>query len=207
MLVQLEDFANVNAFRPLARYRDRVPSFNDDIQGTGAIGLAGEANIGIGTIVAATLERAGLSASGARRRCWFIDSKGLVTTLRTDLAPHKRRFAQDHVPLPDLRVAVEAIRPPFLIGAGGQAGAFTEPVLAAMARLNEQPVIFALSNPTAKAECTAEQAYRATQGRAIFASGSPSAPVTLEGRTFVTPGRATTCTSFPASDSPCLPAG
>jgi malate dehydrogenase (oxaloacetate-decarboxylating)(NADP+) len=209
VLLQFEDFANVNAFRLLARYRDRVPSFNDDIQGTGAMGLAGvlaalritggalaeqrflffgagEANIGIGTIVAAALERAGLTAAEARRRCWFIDSKGLVTTLRTDLAPHKRPFAQDHMPLPDLRAAVEAIRPTFLIGASGQAGAFTEPVLAAMARLNERPVIFALSNPTAKAECTAEQAYRATQGRAIFASGSPFAPVTLQGRTFVT---------------------
>ncbi len=209
VLVQFEDFANVNAFRLLARYRDRVPSFNDDIQGTGAMGLAGvlaalritggalaeqrflffgagEANVGIGTIVAAALQRAGLSPGEARRHCWFIDSKGLVTTARPGLAAHKRPFAQEHAPVADLQAAVEAIRPTFLIGASGQSGAFSEPVLATMARGVARPVVFALSNPTSKAECTAEQVYRATQGHAIFASGSPFAPVTLDGRTFVT---------------------
>jgi len=209
VLVQFEDFANVNAFRLLARYRDRVCSFNDDIQGTGAMGLAGmysalritggeladqrflffgagEANVGIGTIVSAALERAGLPAAEALQRCWFIDSKGLVTSGRAELPEHKRPFAQDHAPLTGLLTAVEEIRPTFLIGASGQAAAFTEPVLAAMARLNERPVVFALSNPTSKAECTAEQAYRATQGRAIFAAGSPFAPVTWEGKTYVT---------------------
>jgi malate dehydrogenase (oxaloacetate-decarboxylating)(NADP+) len=209
VLVQFEDFANVNAFALLARYRDRICSFNDDIQGTGAMGLAGvhaalratggaltdqrflffgagEANVGIATIVAAALERAGLGAEAARQRCWLFDSKGLVIKRRAELAEHKRPFAQDHAPLSDLISAVESIRPTFLIGASGQAGAFTEPVLAAMARLNERPVIFALSNPTSKAECTAELAYRATGGRALFASGSPFPPVQLNGRTYVT---------------------
>lgn len=209
VLVQFEDFANVNAFRLLARYHDRVCSFNDDIQGTGAMGLAGihaalsitggalaeqrflffgagEANIGIGTILAAALQRAGLSAEEARRRCWFVDSKGLVVDGRAELAEHKRPFAHAHGPVTGLLAIVELLRPTFLIGASGQAGAFTEAVLAAMARLNERPVIFALSNPTSKAECTAEQAYGATGGRAIFAAGSPFAPVRLEERTHVT---------------------
>jgi malate dehydrogenase (oxaloacetate-decarboxylating)(NADP+) len=219
VLVQFEDFGNLNAFRLLARYRNRVCSFNDDIQGTGAMGLAGlstalritgsrladqrllfygagEANLGIGTIVAAALMRAGLSEGEARRRCWFIDSKGLVTQRRTDLAEHKRVFAKDHEPVADLLAAVEAIRPTALIGASGQAGAFTTPVLAAMARHNERPIVFALSNPTSKAECTAEQAYGATRGRAIFAAGSPFAPVTLEGRTYAT-GQANNSFIFP----------
>jgi malate dehydrogenase (oxaloacetate-decarboxylating)(NADP+) len=219
VLLQFEDFANVNAFRLLARYRERVCSFNDDIQGTGAMGLAGmktalrltgtqlgdqrllffgcgEANIGIGTLVVADLQRAGLSASDARRCCWFIDSKGLVTTARTDLAAHKRPLARDHAPVADLLAAVEALRPTALIGASGQSGAFSESVLAAMARLNERPVIFALSNPTSKAECTAEQAYRVTQGRAVFASGSPFAPVTLDGWTRVA-GQANNSHVFP----------
>ena len=205
-LLQFEDFANANAFRLLARYRDRVCTFNDDIQGTGAMGLAaiqtalrltgqrldaqrvlffgaGEANLGVATILVAALRRAGLSEAAARRCCWMIDSKGLVTTARSDLAEHKRPFAQDHPPLADLPSAIERVRPSMLIGASGQPGAFGDAVLAAMARVNERPVILALSNPTSKSECTAEQAYRATQGRAVFASGSPFAPVRLDGTT------------------------
>jgi len=219
VLLQFEDFAAGNAFRLLARYRDRLCSFNDDIQGTGAMGLAGlraalritgsrlaeqrllffgagEANTGIGTMVAAAMQRDGLSEDEARGRCWFIDSKGLVTRSRPDLAEHKRPFAKEHAPLDGVVAVVEAVRPTVLIGASGQAGAFTEPVLDAMARLNERPVIFALSNPTSKAECTAETAYRATRGRAIFATGSPFAPVTLEGQTYVT-GQANNSHVFP----------
>jgi malate dehydrogenase (oxaloacetate-decarboxylating)(NADP+) len=209
VLVQFEDFANVNAFRLLAAYRGRVCSFNDDIQGTGAMGLAGlhaaqritgtrladqrllffgagEASVGMAELVAAAMEREGLSEGEARRRCWLIDSKGLVVAGRAGLAEHKRRFAHDHAPLGDLVAAVEALRPTVLVGASGQAGAFTAPVLAAMARLNERPVIFVLSNPTSKAECTAEEAYRATRGRAVLGTGSPFAPVTLAGRTHAT---------------------
>jgi malate dehydrogenase (oxaloacetate-decarboxylating)(NADP+) len=219
VLVQFEDFAASNAFRLLGRYRNRICSFNDDIQGTGAMGLAGlrgalritgsrladqrllffgagEANTGIGTMVVAAMVREGAGEGEARSRCWFIDSKGLVTRGRTDLAEHKRPFAKDHAPLDGLLAAVEAIRPTVLIGASGQPGAFTEAVLAAMARLNDRPVILALSNPTSKAECTAETAYRATRGRAIFATGSPFAPVTIEGKTYVT-GQANNSHVFP----------
>lgn len=205
-ILQFEDFANVNAFRLLARYRDRTCCFNDDIQGTGAMGLAalygvermlgvrlrdqrllffgaGEAGIGMGTLAVAAMMHQGLTEPEARRRCWFIDSQGLVVQARGDLPDHKRPFAQAHAPLHDLPSAVEAIRPHVLIGCSGQAGAFTQAVLAAMARLNARPVILALSNPTANAECTAEQAFRGTGGRAIFGAGSPFAPVELDGRT------------------------
>jgi malate dehydrogenase (oxaloacetate-decarboxylating)(NADP+) len=219
VLLQFEDFANVNAFRLLARYRPRVCCFNDDIQGTGAMGLAGlyaaqrvtgmrladqrllffgagEAGVGMADLVAAAMVREGLPESDACRRCWLVDSKGLVVSGRAGLAEHKRRFAQDHAPIGDLAAAVEAIRPTVLVGASGQTGAFTPAVLAAMARLNERPVIFALSNPTSKAECTAEDAYRATGGRTILATGSPFAPVTLGARTHFT-GQANNSFVFP----------
>jgi len=219
VLVQFEDFANVNAFRLLAAYRARVCSFNDDIQGTGAMGLAGlyaaqritgtrltdqrllffgagEAGLGMAELVAAAMVREGLSEAEARRRCWLFDSKGLVVGGRAALAGHKRGFAHDHAPIGDLLEAVEAVRPTVLVGASGQANAFTAPVLAAMARLNDRPVIFALSNPTAKAECTAEDAYGATDGRAVLATGSPFAPVTLNGRTHFT-GQANNSFIFP----------
>jgi len=218
-LIQFEDFSTVNAFKLLARYRDRFCCFNDDIQGTAAMGLAGlysaarltgkalaeqrvlffgagAANIGIAALLVRALMQEGLGESEAHRRCWFMDSKGLVTHHRTELAEHKRAFVQPCEPIDNLLAAVQTIRPHVLIGASGQANAFTEPVLAAMARINERPVVFALSNPTSKAECTAEQAYRATEGRVIFASGSPLAPVTLNGRIFVT-GQANNAHVFP----------
>jgi len=219
VLLQFEDFANVNAFRLLAAYRSRVCCFNDDIQGTGAMGLAGlyaaqrvtglrladqrllffgagEAGTGMAEMIVAAMVREGVPEGDARQRCWLIDSQGLVIAGRAGLAEHKRRFAHAHAPIGDLVAAIEAIRPTVLVGASGQAGAFTVPALAAMARLNERPVVFALSNPTSRAECTAEEAYRATAGRAILATGSPFAPVTLNGRTHFT-GQANNSFVFP----------
>lgn len=219
-LVQFEDFGNHNAFRLLARYRDRACCFNDDIQGTAAVTLAGllsavrlvpggrlseqrllflgagEAGTGIADLVVAALHAEGLPAREARERCWFVDSKGLVTSGRTDLAAHKRPYAHDHAPVSDLVAAIQALRPTALIGASGQPQTFTRPVLEAMAALNEHPIIFALSNPTTRSECTAEQAYDATGGRAIFASGSPFAPVSVNGRERV-PGQANNAYIFP----------
>src|SRR4029079_12568169 len=126
-----------------------------------------------------------LGEEAARRQCWFVDSHGLVVASRTDLAEHKLPYAHPHEALPDLLSAVEALRPDVLIGVSGQGRTFTREVVAAMARLNERPVIFALSNPTNHAECTAEEAYGWSEGRALFASGSPFAPVTLAGKTYV----------------------
>ncbi len=206
--IQFEDFGNTNAFRMLRKYRDRVCTFNDDIQGTAGVVLsglysslrltggkladktflflgAGEAGVGICNLIVQALVAEGVSEAAARAQCWLVDSHGLVTKSRTDLAEHKLPYAHDHAPMPDLLAAVEAIKPWALIGVSGQAASFTEPVVKAMARVNARPLVFALSNPTSKAECTAEEAYTWTEGRAIFASGSPFAPVTLNGTTHV----------------------
>jgi malate dehydrogenase (oxaloacetate-decarboxylating)(NADP+) len=125
-----------------------------------------------------------------------VDSKGLVVKSRTDLASHKQPYAHDHAPVATLLEAVESLKPHAIIGVSGTPGTFTAPVLAAMARNNVRPVVMALSNPTSKAECTAREAYASTDGRAIFASGSPFAPVTHKGRTHV-PGQGNNAYIFP----------
>lgn len=219
VLLQFEDFSNRNAFALLQRYRDQLCCFNDDIQGTGAMGLAGlysalrltgeplteqrllfagagEAALGIAMMVTSALVAQGLSEAQARRRCWLLDSQGLVVAGRRDLAAHKQPYAHDHPPLPDLQAAVAALRPSVLVGASGTHGLFTEGVLRELARGHARPLVLALSNPTSRAECTAEQAYAWTQGRAIFASGSPFAPMAFAGRTLV-PGQANNAYIFP----------
>jgi malate dehydrogenase (oxaloacetate-decarboxylating)(NADP+) len=204
-VIQLEDFASANAFRLLARYRDRMRLFDDDIQGTASVTLAGlvsalrvtgsglqeqrllflgagEAGTGIGELVVAAMTRRGTAEPEARHRCWFFDSQGLVVAGRAaPLADHKRPFAHASPSIGDFLTAVQSIRPTVLIGVSGAAGAFTRPILESMAAINRRPIIFALSNPTSRAECTAEEAYRFTAGRALYASGSPFAPVEVEG--------------------------
>lgn len=218
-VIQLEDFGNANAFRLLERYREHYCTFDDDIQGTAAVTLAGlysalritgqtlaeqrilffgagEAAIGTGNLIVSALMAEGLSVDEARKRCWFVDSKGLIVADRTDLVAHKRAFAHAVPFQRDLHDAIVALQPTALIGASGQPNTFTPDAVRLMATNNERPIIFALSNPTSKSECTAEVAYQNTDGRAIFASGSPFADVTLDGKTFVS-GQANNAYVFP----------
>ena len=218
-LFQFEDFANANAFRLLMKYRNRICTFNDDIQGTGAVALAGlysalritggklkeqrilfmgagEGGIGIGNVIVPAMMAEGLSEDKARSRCWYFDINGLVVKSRRDVAEHQLPYAHDHEPLFDFLSAVESLRPTAIIGASAQPKAFTRQVLETMLRFSERPIVFALSNPTSKAECTAEEAYNWTQGRAIFASGSPFQPVTINGKRYV-PGQCNNSYIFP----------
>jgi malate dehydrogenase (oxaloacetate-decarboxylating)(NADP+) len=219
-LLQWEDFGNTNAFRLLNRYRGRLPSFNDDIQGTAAVALAGviaalrltggtlreqrllflgagEAGTGIADLYVEAARAEGLTESEARERCWFVDSKGLVVKSRGgELASHKQPYAHDHPFLATLGEAVEALRPTVLIGVSGMPATFTREIVGRMAALNARPIVFALSNPTSKAECTAEQAYAWSDGRAIFASGSPFPAVEFKGRQHV-PGQGNNIYIFP----------
>ena len=146
---------------------------------------AGEAGLGIADLTVSALVAEGLSVTEAQSRCWFVDSKGLVVKSRTDLAGHKLHYAHDHEFVPDFLGAVEALKPTGIIGVSGRFRGFTRPILEAMARINERPIVFSLSNPTSNTECTAEEAYSWTEGRAIFASGSPFEPVIWEGKRLV----------------------
>lgn len=219
VLVQLEDFATDNAFSLLHGFKDRACLFDDDIQGTASVALAGifsamkikrerlseqrylflgagEAGVGIADILCAAMIEEGLDAEEARSRCWLVDSRGLVCSARENLAHHKLPYAHDHDRVDTFEEAIDLLKPTAIIGVSGQGGKFTRDVVEKMAALQERPVIFALSNPTANSECTAEQAYAWTEGRAIFASGSPFAPVTWNGRTFI-PGQGNNVYIFP----------
>ena len=208
VVIQFEDFANRNAFRLLEKYRHSACVFNDDIQGTAAVALAGlfsalritgqqiqdqtvlflgagEAATGIADLVSAAMVAQGLDEEAARRRCWLVDTRGLVVKERADLAEHKLPYAHDHKPVVDFLDTIRALKPSAIVGVSAVGGAFTQEVLEEMARINARPIVFALSNPTSQSECTAEEAYRHTGGRALFACGSPFDPVTLNGKTFV----------------------
>jgi malate dehydrogenase (oxaloacetate-decarboxylating)(NADP+) len=208
VLIQFEDFANHSAFRLLHKYRDTACVFNDDIQGTAAVALAGlfsalrvsggkltdqtvlflgagEAATGIADLVVSAMVAQGASEAEALRRTWLVDSRGLVVRSRSDLTEHKFRYAHDHAPVGDFLSAIRTLKPTAIIGVAAVGGAFTSDVLQTMAQINDRPIVFALSNPNSKAECSAEEAYRHSGGRALFACGSPYDPVALNGTTFV----------------------
>ena len=208
VLIQFEDFANHAAFHLLQKYRDKIPTFNDDIQGTASVALAGmfsalrviggklsnqkllflgagEAATGIADLVISAMVAEGTPEAEARLRIWLVDSRGLVVKKRSNLTEQKLRYAHDHAPVDDFLTAIRTLNPSAIIGVAAVGGTFTPEVLKIMAKINKRPIIFALSNPTSKAECSAEEAYRHTDGRALFACGSPYDPVKLSGTTFV----------------------
>ncbi|HET9576519.1 MAG TPA: NAD-dependent malic enzyme [Usitatibacter sp.] len=208
VLVQFEDFGNHNAFRVLHKYRGEICTFNDDIQGTAAVVLAGissamrltgrkiqnekflfmgagEAATGVADLLVSAMVAKGQVAHEALRRNWLFDSRGLVVKSRGDLAPQKLRYAHEHAECKSFLEAIRQLHPTAIIGLAAVGGTFTPEVLREMASLNARPIVFALSNPTSKSECTAREAYEHTGGRALFACGSPFDPVTYEGHTFV----------------------
>ncbi len=218
-LIQFEDFANRNASRLLRKYRHNYRMMNDDIQGTAAIGVAGilgsqkitdrkledekllfygagEAGIGIGELYSHALSKQGIPIEQARERCWYVDSRGLVVKNRENVSDDKKPFAHDFIHLTDLTEIIREVKPTALIGVSGQSQTFTQDAVESMASLNDRPIIFALSNPTSKSECTAEQAYHWTNGKCVFASGSPFDPVTVNGTTHI-PGQGNNAYVFP----------
>jgi malate dehydrogenase (oxaloacetate-decarboxylating)(NADP+) len=218
--IQWEDFANFNAVPILARYRSKVCTYNDDIQGTAAVALAGifgalrisgqklteqrflflgagSAATGIAELISQAMALEGMDIGTARRRNALFDIKGLIVGSRTELAEFRKPFALDHAPISVFADAVKALRPTGIIGVSTVPKLFNQQVIEAMAAINERPIIFPYSNPTSRSECTAEEAYRWSQGRAIFASGSPFPPVEIAGKTFV-PGQGNNVYIFPA---------
>ncbi|KAK6249032.1 hypothetical protein QUC31_020597 [Theobroma cacao] len=203
VLIQFEDFANHNAFELLAKYSSTHLVFNDDIQGTASVVLAGL--IAALKLLGGTLADhrflflgAGEAGTGiAELIALEMSKQGLIVDSRKESLQHfKKPWAHEHEPVRKLVDAVKAIKPTILIGTSGVGKQFTKEVVEAMASFNEKPLIMALSNPTSQAECTAEEAYTWSEGRAIFASGSPFDPFEYDGKVFV-PGQANNAYIFP----------
>ncbi|MCK1351397.1 NAD-dependent malic enzyme [Bradyrhizobium sp. CW7] len=218
--VQWEDFATINAVPILARYRDKICTFNDDIQGTAGVALAGifaalrlsksklteqrflflgggSAATGIAELISQAMVLDGMDIGEARSRNALFDINGLIVKSRTDLAEFQKPFAVDRELIKTFVDAVKALRPTGIIGVSTVPKLFNQQVIEAMAEFNQRPIIFPYSNPTSRSECTSEEAYRWSKGRAIFASGSPFPPVDIGGRTFV-PGQGNNVYIFPA---------
>jgi malate dehydrogenase (oxaloacetate-decarboxylating)(NADP+) len=218
--IQWEDFANINAVPILEKYRDRICTYNDDIQGTAAIALAGiyaalhitkgklvdqrvlflgagSAATGIAELIAQAMVLEGAKIGEARARTFLFDVNGLMVKSREDVAEFQRPFAIDHAPIGDFAEAVKTLKPTAIVGVSTVPKLFTQAVIEAMSVANDRPIIFPYSNPTSRSECTAEEAYRWSKGKAVFASGSPFPPVHLDGKTFV-PGQGNNVYIFPA---------
>jgi malate dehydrogenase (oxaloacetate-decarboxylating)(NADP+) len=218
--VHFEDWTGVDAFHLLERYRDKYCVYNDDVQGTAGITLAGminatklkgtqlkdekylflgagSAGIGLANLLCSALVDQGMTLADAQARVHMFDVNGLLEPSRTDLVDFQLPYAHPHAPTRDFVAAIESIKPTTIIGVSTIGGAFTQPVIEAMTRLNERPVILPLSNPTSCAECTPEQAYTWSGGKAIYAAGVPFAPVHINGKTYLS-GQANNFYIFPA---------
>ncbi|SHH83110.1 NAD-dependent malic enzyme [Bradyrhizobium erythrophlei] len=218
--IQWEDFANFHAVPILARYREEICTFNDDIQGTAGIALAGifaalrltgkklaeqrflflgagSAATGIAELISLAMAREGVDLAAARSSNSLFDINGLVVSSRADLADFQKPFAKDMPPVSTFVEAIRVLRPTGIIGVSTVPKLFTRDVIRTMAEINERPIIFPYSNPTSRSECTAEEAYSWSDGRAVFASGSPFPPVEIAGRRFV-PGQGNNVYIFPA---------
>jgi malate dehydrogenase (oxaloacetate-decarboxylating)(NADP+) len=217
--IQWEDFANINAVPILARYRDRICTYNDDIQGTAAVALAGiygslrisreklteqrflflgagSAATGIAELISQAMATEGLTLQQARSRNLLFDVDGLLTTSRK-LMNFQQPFAIEHAPIGNFAEAIKALKPTGIVGVSTVPKLFNQRVIEAMSEINERPIIFPYSNPTSRSECSAEEAYTWSNGRAIFASGSPFPPLTVNGKHFV-PGQGNNVYIFPA---------
>ena len=218
--IQWEDFANINAVPILERFRDKICTYNDDIQGTAGIALAGifaalritgqkitdqrflflgggSAGTGIAELISQAMALEGMDIAEARRRNALFDINGLLVNSRTDLTDFQKPFARDRSPVSTFVEAVRALRPTGIIGVSAVPKLFSREVIEAMSEINVRPIIFPYSNPTSRSECTAEEAYRWSGGRAVFASGSPFPPVEFAGRRFV-PGQGNNVYILPA---------
>jgi malate dehydrogenase (oxaloacetate-decarboxylating)(NADP+) len=218
--VHFEDWTGVDAVHLLQRYRDKYCIYNDDVQGTAGIVLtgminaaklkgkklsderylflgAGSAGIGLADLLCSAMVEDGLTLKQAQSQVYMFDINGLLETTRTDLVDFQKPYAHKHDPTRDFVAAIESIKPTTIVGVSTIGGAFTQKVVEAMSRINERPVILALSNPTDHAECTAEQAYTWSKGKAIYAAGVQFQPVSLNGQTFL-PGQANNFYIFPA---------
>jgi malate dehydrogenase (oxaloacetate-decarboxylating)(NADP+) len=218
--IHFEDWTGVDAVHLLQRYRDKYCVYNDDVQGTAGITLAGminavklkgtklkdekylflgagSAGIGLADLLCSALVAQGMSRKDAQSRIHMFDVNGLLEPSRTDLVDFQKPYAHQHAPTRDFVAAIESIKPTTIIGVSTIGGAFTQKAVETMSRINDRPVILALSNPTEHAECTAEQAYSWSNGTAIFAAGVQFAPVHYKGQTFL-PGQANNFYIFPA---------
>ena len=218
--IHFEDWTGTDAVHLLQRYRDKYCVYNDDVQGTAGITLAGminatklkgtklkdekylflgagSAGIGLANLLCSALVAQGMTLKDAQARVYMFDINGLLEPSRKDLVDFQKPYAHQHAPTKDFVAAIKSIKPTTIIGVSTIGGAFTQKVVESMSRINERPVILALSNPTEHAECTAEQAYTWSKGKAIYAAGVQFPPVHYNGQTFL-PGQANNFYIFPA---------
>jgi malate dehydrogenase (oxaloacetate-decarboxylating)(NADP+) len=218
--IHFEDWTGADAVHLLQRYRDKYCVYNDDVQGTAGITLtgminatklkgtklkdekylflgAGSAGIGLANLLCSALVAQGMSLKEAQSRVYMFDINGLLEVSRTDLLDFQKPYGHQHAPTRDFVAAIESIKPTTIIGVSTIGGAFNQKVIETMARINERPVVLALSNPTEHAECTPEEAYTWSKGKAIYAAGVQFAPVHYNGQTFL-PGQANNFYIFPA---------